>query len=48
MAGHITNIAGYRFIALDDLDRLQSVMRSLCTDLGLKGTVLLALSLIHI
>ncbi|MEC9194855.1 MAG: rhodanese-like domain-containing protein [Candidatus Thermoplasmatota archaeon] len=42
MAGHITNIAGYRFIALDDLDRLQSVMRSLCTDLGLKGTVLLA------
>ena len=42
VAGHSTNIAGYRFIALDDLDRLQAVMRSICTDLGLKGTVLLA------
>ncbi|MGA0353118.1 MAG: sulfurtransferase, partial [Poseidonia sp.] len=42
MRGHITNIAGYRFVAIDDRDRLQAVLRSLCTDLGLKGTVLLA------
>jgi len=38
----ITNIAGYRFVDLVDLDRLQSVFRSVCLDLGLKGTVLLA------
>ena len=42
MAGHIVNVAGYRFVAIDDRDRLQAVLRSLCTDLGLKGTVLLA------
>ena len=40
--GHITNIAGYRFVALDDLVRLQAVLRSVCADVGLKGTVLLA------
>ena len=40
--GHITNIAGYRFVAIDDLSRLQAVLRSLCADVGLKGTVLLA------
>ena len=38
----ITNIAGYRFVDLVDLDRLQSVFRSVCLDLGLMGTVLLA------
>ena len=38
----ITNVAGYRFVDLVDLDRLQSVFRSVCLDLGLKGTVLLA------
>jgi len=38
----ITNIAGYRFVDLVDLDRLQSIFRSVCLDLGLKGTVLLA------
>ncbi|MGB0312829.1 MAG: rhodanese-like domain-containing protein, partial [Poseidonia sp.] len=42
MPGHIVNVAGYRFVAIDDRDRLQAVLRSLCTDLGLKGTVLLA------
>ena len=42
MSGPITNIAGYRFVDLDDRDRLQSVFRSLCADLGLKGTILLA------
>ena len=40
--GHITNIAGYRFVAIDDLARLQAVLRSVCADVGLKGTVLLA------
>ena len=42
MPGHITNIAGYRFVAIDDLARLQAVLRSVCADVGLKGTVLLA------
>ena len=42
MSGPITNIAGYRFVDLDDRDNLQSVFRSLCADLGLKGTILLA------
>ena len=36
------NIAGYRFVDLDDRDELQAMLRSLCLDLGLKGTVLLA------
>jgi predicted sulfurtransferase len=36
------NIAGYRFVDLDDRDELQAMLRSLCHDLGLKGTVLLA------
>ena len=36
------NIAGYRFVDLDDRDELQAMFRSLCIDLGLKGTVLLA------
>lgn len=42
MSGSIKNIAGYRFVDLDDRDALQSSLRSLCLDLGLKGTVLLA------
>ena len=42
MSGAIKNIAGYRFVDLDDRDALQSSLRSLCVDLGLKGTVLLA------
>jgi len=36
------NIAGYRFVDLDDRDELQAMFRSLCLDLGIKGTVLLA------
>ena len=36
------NIAGYRFVDLNDRDVLQAMLRSLCLDLGLKGTVLLA------
>ncbi|MDP6195007.1 MAG: rhodanese-like domain-containing protein [Candidatus Poseidonia sp.] len=42
MPGAIMNIAGYRFVDLDDRDELQARLRSLCLDLGLKGTVLLA------
>jgi UPF0176 protein len=42
VAASITNIAGYRFVDLDDRDALQAVLRSVCLDLGLKGTVLLA------
>ena len=40
--GSIMNIAGYRFVDLNDRDQLQAMLRSLCLDLGLKGTVLLA------
>lgn len=40
--GSIMNIAGYRFVDLNDRDELQAMLRSLCLDLGLKGTVLLA------
>ncbi len=42
MSGPIINIAGYRFIDLEERDVLQSIFTSLCADLGLKGTVLLA------
>ena len=42
MAGAIHNIAGYRFVDLDDRDELQHYFRSICEDLGLKGTILLA------
>lgn len=42
MAASIVNIAGYRFVDLDDRDALQGVLRSVCHDLGLKGTILLA------
>lgn len=42
MSGPITNIAGYRFVALADRDALHPVLQSVCDDLGLKGTILLA------
>jgi UPF0176 protein len=42
VAASIVNIAGYRFVDLDDRDALQGVLRSVCHDLGLKGTILLA------
>ena len=42
VSGSIKNIAGYRFVDLDDRDALQSSLRSLCV-VGSKGTVLLAL-----
>ena len=42
MSGPITNITGYRFVTLPDRDTLHPVLQSVCDDLGLKGTVLLA------
>ncbi len=42
MAGSIHNIAGYRFVDIDDRDHLQHYFSSICDDLGLKGTILLA------
>lgn len=42
MPGSIVNIAGYRFVDLAERDELQAVLRSVCMDAGLKGTVLLA------
>ena len=42
MAGQIHNIAGYRFVNLEGRDELQTYYRSVCEDLGLKGTILLA------
>jgi len=37
----ILNIAGYKFIALDELDSLQKNLLELCHSLSLKGTILL-------
>jgi UPF0176 protein len=36
------NIAAYKFVTLDDLPGRQSDLRSLCNQLGLKGTILLS------
>ena len=38
----IVNIAGYRFVELPDRDELRQPMLDLCTDVDLKGTVLLS------
>jgi UPF0176 protein len=35
------NIAAYKFVSLDNLDTLRAQYQALCTELGLKGTVLL-------
>ncbi|MCC2960803.1 sulfurtransferase [Massilia sp. IC2-278] len=35
------NIAAYKFVTLENLDELRGQYQSLCTELGLKGTVLL-------
>jgi UPF0176 protein len=42
VSGPITNVAGYRFVDLEEIDALQATFRSVCVDLGLKGTVLIA------
>lgn len=36
------NLAGYKFVALDGLPELRSVLASRCRALGLKGTILLS------
>ena len=42
MSGQVFNIAGYRFIDLHDRDELRDPFMNRCTDLGLKGTILLS------
>ena len=40
--GEIVNIAGYRFVDLDDRDELRQPFRFICEKLNLKGTILLS------
>ena len=40
--GNIVNIAGYRFVDLDDRDELRQPFRYICEKLKLKGTILLS------
>ncbi|MAS62230.1 MAG: sulfurtransferase [Euryarchaeota archaeon] len=42
MSNQITNIAGYRFVNLDDRDDLRQPFRDITSKLGLKGTILLS------
>ena len=42
MSGEILNIAGYRFIDLPDRDELRESFLEFCTNLELRGTVLLS------
>ena len=39
---NIVNIAGYRFVNLDDRDDLRQPFRYICEKLQLKGTILLS------
>ena len=41
-SGKIVNIAGYRFVDLDDRDELRQPFRYICEKLKLKGTILLS------
>src|SRR5258706_8472723 len=41
-AAHLLNIAGYRFVALDDLPALRDRLFAACTENALRGTILLA------
>lgn len=38
----IQNIAGYKFVPLTDLETYQSLLHAKCTDLSIKGTILLS------
>lgn len=38
----VVNIAAYRFVAIQDLERRREHLRSLCAELDLKGTILLS------
>ena len=42
MSNQITNIAGYRFVNLEDRDDLRQPFRDITAKLGLKGTILLS------
>ena len=42
MSSEILNIAGYRFVDLPDRDDLRELFLELCTNLELRGTVLLS------
>jgi len=39
---NVVNLAAYQFVSLSDLAGLQSALLARCTDLGLRGTILLA------
>ena len=42
MSGRVLNIAGYRFVDLNDRDELRDPFMNVCTVLELKGTILLS------
>ena len=42
MTDHHLNIAGYKFVVLDDRDALRQPFKAKCDELGLKGTILLS------
>ncbi len=42
MADEVVNIAGYRFVDLPDRNDLQQPFRNICSQLAMKGTILLA------
>ncbi len=42
MTEHIVNIAAYKFVQLDRLKQRRNQLRTLCTEAGLKGTILLS------
>ena len=42
MSGRVLNIAGYRFVDLNDRDELRDPFMNMCTVLELKGTILLS------
>ena len=42
MSSEILNIAGYRFVDLPDRDDLRELFLELCTNLELRGTILLS------
>ena len=42
MSGRVLNIAGYRFVDLNDRDELREPFMNMCTILELKGTILLS------
>ena len=42
MSGRVLNIAGYRFVDLNDRDELRDPFMDMCTVLELKGTILLS------